>query len=72
MHAAFEYYHQGAKLGNPASLAKCGWFFENGYVVDKDIDEAIGLYQLAAKKNEPSAIEALKRLENNQNSEETP
>ncbi|MCD7731937.1 MAG: sel1 repeat family protein [Oscillospiraceae bacterium] len=69
---ARRYYRLGASADDDLCLSKLGELYEKGLGVKKDLDEAIRLYRLAADKNEPSAIEALKRLENNQNSEESP
>ena len=59
---AFAWYSKAHKLGHPHAIYRVGKFFENGVVVNKNLDMAIKKYKLAAYRGDKDAKEALKRL----------
>jgi uncharacterized protein len=46
--AALDWYRQAAELGHAKSMTKVGRYYEDGLVVDKDIDAAFVCYEKAA------------------------
>ena len=47
---AFEYLKKAVELGNPYALNNLGLYYQEGYMVEKDIDMAIGLFKTAIDK----------------------
>lgn len=52
---AYNYLCQAAKLGQVEALMMMGKYYDNGYIVRKNIDTAISYYKEAAKKGDPTA-----------------
>ncbi|MDO4218656.1 MAG: SEL1-like repeat protein [Synergistaceae bacterium] len=65
---AFAWYFKAHKLGHAHAIYCVGKFFENGIVVNKNLDMAIKKYKLAADCGDKDAKEALRRLNVNNTS----
>ncbi len=60
---AFNYYQEAKKRGSRLAIHALGAYYENGYFVKKDIEQAHQHYLLAAKLHSTSALNALGRLQ---------
>jgi len=62
-HKAIEWYRKAIKQGSGEAMGYLAWNYSKGIVVDKNIELAYSLYDLAKMRGIPSAVERSKELE---------
>ncbi|SNT71045.1 tetratricopeptide repeat protein [Psychrobacter sp. LV10R520-6] len=57
--SALEAVQRAEKMGYPEAYTELAFYYENGYIVEKDISKAYSYLQKAASKNEKNALEKI-------------